>query len=92
MYLANKDYFIRDELYGMVDDIVKGRLKELPFTTYEQGNIFAVNSDGTYDVKINGEIYSNLKPVNTNTYVLNDVVWVVKINGYSKYKYIFCKF
>ena len=90
--MSQTDYIAQQKLLEAIDKLIEGRLNGLPFTAYEQGSIFTVNVDGTYDVKINGEIYPKMKTVNTNTYVKNDVVWIIKINGDSSYKYIFCKF
>ena len=85
------DYRMKQEIYKTIEEGINAREKSLALTVYEQGSIFTVNTDGTYDVKINGEIYPKIKTVNTNTYVKNDVVWIIKINGNSSYKYIFCK-
>lgn len=75
------DYKAQEKLLEAIDKLIEGRLKGLSFNYCVEGNIHKVNTNGTYDIKINGEIYTNIRSISSETYTINNVVSVLVVNG-----------
>jgi hypothetical protein len=50
--------------------------KNAPFDKTVQGKIIAVNTDGTYNVMVNGNVLNNVPFTLNNTLSIYDSVWV----------------
>lgn len=85
------DYKLQASLLRTIKKIIKVSLKKLAFNNCIEGIISNVNTNNTYNVKVDEKVYENIKTVNSNIYTVNDVVWLIKINNDLSYLYIFCK-
>ncbi|MDI9215994.1 hypothetical protein [Clostridium tertium] len=78
---------IQEEILKSVEVLVDSKMKNLKFNYYVEGKIVAVNSDSTYNVKINGDT-EKLKARQGLTLNVNDVVLVLVPNGNTSFKFI----
>lgn len=82
------DYLrIRSELLSSIQILIDTALSKLEFDRHMLGKITTDLTGGIYTVDINGESY-NIKAKSGDTYSINDVVWVLYINGNSSQKII----
>lgn len=84
----SKEKQTQDALLEAIDIAVENKLKKLGFNYYVDGVIKGKNTDNTYNVLINGEIYNNVPSKNNFEYSVNDVVQVLIKNGNWNKKFI----
>jgi hypothetical protein len=80
----------QDKLFNAIRNIVKKILSKTKFNYCVQGKVTQNNGDGSYQVLINDGT-SKVKRMNSNTYVVGDIVWVMIINNNYSDKYILTK-
>lgn len=78
---------IEEKLLKSIDILIDGKLKKLKFNYYIEGKIISINSDGTYNVKINGSD-EKLSTREGLSLVVNDVVLILVPNGNTSFKFI----
>jgi hypothetical protein len=80
----------QDKLFNAIRNIVKKILNKTKFNYCVQGKITVNNNNGTYQVLVNDGT-STIKTMNSNTYIVGDIVWVMIINNNYSDKYILTK-
>lgn len=82
------DIKTQQEIAKAIDILIKERLKNLSFNYYVRGIVQSVDTvNGIYTVKINDSA-STLKALDGKTYSVNDVVFILVVNGNFSEKYI----
>jgi len=81
---------LNDAIYESVNKIFEERIKKLSFNYCVEGQIRQINSNGTYDCIINGQIQT-VYAMNGEIYARNDIVYILVINNNYSNKYILCK-
>lgn len=78
----------QDALLEAIDIMIENKLKKLKFNYYVDGVIDAVNNDKTYNVIINGTLYTNISSKNNFKYSKGDSVQILIKNGDWNKKFI----
>lgn len=78
---------IQKELLKAVKTMITNTITTLKFNYYIEGVIVTDNLDGTYEVNINGEIFT-LQARENLTINVPEVYWICVVNGDFNKKYI----
>ena len=80
----------QENLLKAIDIIVEERLKNLKFNYTITGKVTEVTDSINYKVLINNE-ESKVKAINGQTYLVNDVVYILMQNNNKSDRLILCK-
>lgn len=75
-------------IFDAIDKIVSKKIKETGYSYYIDGEVTAVNSDGTYNIQHGNSTYRNVPARTSKTYAVGNVVQVCVKNGDSSRKFI----
>lgn len=81
---------LEDVMIDAIIDLIEQKLKGLRFNSKVEGVITEVVDTNIYKVKIQNNI-ETIKSMNNDTYLLNDVVYVIVFNNNYSDKKILCK-
>lgn len=84
------DFNIMEKIHEAINIAVDAKIKDLKINYCEDGLIIEVLTGGKYKVDIKGRVYT-ISSMNGQSYVVNDVVYVLIINGNWSEMKILCK-
>lgn len=84
---------IREGIFKTIDIIIGKRLKELGFCYLKNGTIISKNKDGSYQVRMDNNIYTIKKfdKDDNRVYQNNDIVKILVENNDSSMLSIMCR-
>jgi len=78
---------IRNELLNSIKIMINSAIEKLGFSYHVLGKVTADLGSGLYTVLINGESY-DIKAKIGNSYLVDDICWILIINGNFSQKVI----
>lgn len=78
---------LKNELLNGIEESFNGLIRKVNYEYHIEGLITEKNVDGSYKVKINGDIHT-IKAIRGATYEIDDIVYIIVRNSDNKFKYI----